>query len=324
MNFQQLKSVAEAVRFGYNLTEVAKNLNTSQPGVSRQILELEDELGIDLFTRSGKRLTGLSNAGVGLLPIIEQILVGARNLKRGGEDLQNLNEGTLSVGATHTQARYVLPHVVRDFRERYPNVSLHLHQGSPTQIAEMITQGVVDIGIATEVLAQKKNVIVLDSYRWTHSVVVPREHKLTKTKELALEDLASYPIVTYQDGFTGRAHIDKAFKAASVEPNIVLTAMDADVIKTYVELGLGVGIIASVAWDDDKDRSLALLDAGHLFPLNTTRIGFSSSHWLTGFALGFIETFVPTLTREKIMEETRRQTQNKNHISQREYLNGHL
>jgi len=308
MNFQQLKSVVEAVKSGYNLTEVARNLNTSQPGVSRQILELEDELGVDLFTRSGKRLTGLSNAGIRLLPVIEQILVGAQNLKRGGEDLQNLNEGTLSVGATHTQARYVLPHVVRDFRERFPHVSLHLHQGSPTQIAEMITQGVVDIGIATEVLAQQKDVIVLDSYRWTHSVVVPRGHKLTKTKELALKDIASYPIITYQIGYTGRAHIDAAFKAASVEPDIVLTAMDADVIKTYVELGLGIGIIASVAWDDDRDRSLALLDAGHLFPVNTTRIGFSRSHWLTGFALGFIETFVPTLTKEKIMEEINRQT----------------
>lgn len=308
MNFQQLRSVVEAVKSGYNLTEVARNLNTSQPGVSRQILELEDELGVDLFTRSGKRLTALSNAGTRLLPVIEQILVGAQNLKRGGEDLQNLNEGALSVGATHTQARYVLPHVVRDFRERFPHVSLHLHQGSPTQIAEMITQGVVDIGIATEVLAQQKDVIVLDSYRWTHSVVVPRGHKLTKTKELALKDIASYPIITYQIGYTGRAHIDAAFKAASVEPDIVLTAMDADVIKTYVELGLGIGIIASVAWDDDRDRSLALLDAGHLFPVNTTRIGFSRSHWLTGFALGFIETFVPTLTKEKIMEEINRQT----------------
>lgn len=310
MNFQQLKSVVEAVRSGYNLTEVAKNLNTSQPGVSRQILELEAELGIDLFTRSGKRLTGLSNAGLRLLPVIEQILLGAQNLKRGGEDLRNLNEGTLSVGATHTQARYVLPHVVRDFRERFPNVSLHLHQGSPTQIAEMITQGVVDIGVATEVLAQQKDVIVLDSYRWTHSVVVPKRHKLAEMKEFALKDIASYPIITYQVGYTGRSHIDEAFKAADVKPNIVLTAMDADVIKTYVELGLGVGIIASVAWDDDRDRSLAMLDAGHLFPVNTTRIGFSRSHWLTGFALGFIETFVPTLTKEKIMEEINRQTQN--------------
>jgi LysR family cys regulon transcriptional activator len=308
MNFQQLKSVVEAVKSGYNLTEVAKNLNTSQPGVSRQILELESELGVDLFTRSGKRLTGLSNAGVRLLPVIEQILVGAHNLKRGGEDLQNLNEGTLSVGATHTQARYVLPHVVRDFRERFPSVSLHLHQGSPTQIAEMITQGIVDIGIATEVLAQQKDVIVLDSYRWTHSVVVPKGHKLAKSKTLSLKDIASYPIITYQIGYTGRAHIDDAFKAVSVKPDIVLTAMDADVIKTYVELGLGIGIIASVAWDDDRDRSLALLDAGHLFPVNTTRIGFSRSHWLTGFALGFIETFVPTLTKEKIMEEIDRQT----------------
>jgi LysR family cys regulon transcriptional activator len=310
MNFQQLKSVAEAVKSGYNLTEVAKNLNTSQPGVSRQILELEDELGIDLFTRSGKRLTGLSNAGVRLLPIIEQILVGAQNLKRGGEDLQNLNEGTLSVGATHTQARYVLPHVVRDFRERFPHVSLHLHQGSPTQIAEMITKGVIDIGVATEVLAQQKDVIVIDSYRWTHSIVVPKGHKLAAKKKLTLKDLASYPIITYQIGYTGRAHIDEAFKAASAEPDIVLTAMDADVIKTYVELGLGVGIIASVAWDDDRDRSLTLLDAGHLFPINTTRIGFSRSHWLTGFALGFIETFVPTLKKEKIIEEINRQTRN--------------
>lgn len=306
MNFQQLKSVLEAVKSGYNLTEVAKNLNTSQPGVSRQILELEDELGIDLFTRSGKRLTGLSNAGAKLLPIIEQILTGAQNLRRGGEDLRNLKEGTLSVGATHTQARYVLPHVVRDFRERFPNVSLHLHQGSPTQIAEMIVQGVVDIGVATEVLAEQKDIIVLDSYRWTHSIVVPKGHNLAKKKAVALQDIASHPIITYQSGYTGRAHVDEAFTKAGLKPNIVLTAMDADVIKTYVELGLGVGIIASVAWDDDRDRNLTLLDAGHIFPVNTTRIGFSRSHWLTGFALGFIETFIPTLTRDKVLEEIAR------------------
>jgi len=310
MNFQQLRSVVEAVKSGYNLTQAASNLNTSQPGVSRQILELEDELGIDLFTRSGKRLTGLSNAGVRLLPVIEQILVGVHNLKRGGEDLQNLKEGALSVGATHTQARYVLPHVVKDFRERFPSVSLHLHQGSPTQIAEMINHGIVDIGIATEVLAEQKGFIVLDSYRWTHSVVVPKGHGLARKEEVTLRDIASYPIITYQIGYTGRAHIDEAFRKADVKPDIVLTAMDADVIKTYVELGLGVGIIASVAWDDDRDRHLTMLDAGHIFPVNTTRIGFSRSHWLTGFALGFIETFVPTLTKEKVLAEIARHSLN--------------
>jgi LysR family cys regulon transcriptional activator len=245
MNFQQLRSVREAVRCGFNLTEVAAVLHTSQPGVSRQIRELEDELGVELFVRAGKRLLGLTTAGKALMPIVEELLQGAANLRRAGQDLKGLDEGTLSIAATHSQARYVLPHVVRDFRQKYPKVTLHLHQGSPRQVAEMLLNGTADIGVATEALAEYRPLVTLPCYRWTHSIVVPPGHALLALKQpVSLQDLAQFPIITYELGYTGRAHIDEAFAKAGLLADVVLTAMDADVIKTYVELEMGVGIIA--------------------------------------------------------------------------------
>ena len=298
MNFQQLRSVRVTVQSGFNLTEVATILCTSQPGVSRQIRELEEELGVDIFVRAGKRLTGLTPPGAALLPIVERMLLDAENLKRAGDDFASRTDGRLTVAATHSQARYALPHVVRDFRTLFPQVSLHLHQGSPKQVAEMLLSGEADIGVATEALALYPQLVTLPCYRWTHSIVVPPGHPLLAHSDaVTLAQLAQYPIITYNLGYTGRSHIDDAFARAGLQPNIVLTAMDADVIKTYVELGMGVGIIASIALDAERDRHLSMLDARHLFEINLTRLAIRRGTWLRGYAYRFIETFAPTLTR---------------------------
>jgi LysR family cys regulon transcriptional activator len=298
MNFQQLRAVRETCRTGFNLTEVAGVLHTSQPGISRQIRELEDELGIEIFVRAGKRLTRLTPPGEALLPIVERLLLEADNLKRVGEDFSAQNSGKLSIAATHTQARYALPHVVRDFRKLYPQVTLNLHQGSPKQVAEMLLSGEADIGVATEALAHYEQLVALPSYRWTHSVIVPPGHALLDGDgPVTLEQLARHPIVTYEPGYTGRAHIDEAFAAAGLVPDIVLSAMDADVIKTYVELGLGVGIVASIAFDTERDQNLRALDARHLFKVNLTRLAIRRGTWLRGYVYVFIESFAPSLTR---------------------------
>jgi LysR family cys regulon transcriptional activator len=303
MNFQQLRSIREAVRSGFNLTEVSAALHTSQPGVSRQIRELEDELGVEIFVRAGKRLTGLTPPGVVLLPIVERLLQDAENLKRAGRDFQSEETGQLSIAATHSQARYALPHVVKDFRDKFPKVSLHLHQGSPKQVAQMLISGEADIGVATEALADYASLVTLPCYRWTHSVVVPQGHPLQLQKEpITLAQLNQYPIITYESGYTGRSHIDTAFASESLHPDVVLSAMDADVIKTYVELGMGVGIVASVALDAERDRNLGILDAGHLFQINVTRLGVKRGAWLRGYAYSFIETFVPTLTKDVVLQ----------------------
>ena len=301
MNFQQLRSVREAVRCGYNLSEVAARLYTSQPGVSRQIRELEEELGVDIFVRAGKRLTGLTPPGASLLPIVERLLLEADNLKRAGNDFSAHLEGQLSVAATHSQARYALPPVVKDFRDRFPKVTLHLRQGSPKQVAAMLLSGEADIGVATEALADYPQLVTLPCYRWTHGIVVPPGHPLLALPEpVTLEQLAAYPIITYEQGYTGRAHIDEAFQARGLCPDVVLTAMD--VIKTYVELGMGVGIVASVALDAERDLNLRILDDGHLFRVNVTRLGLRQGAWLRGYAYSFIELFVPTLTREAVAQ----------------------
>lgn len=303
MNFQQLRSVREAARCGFNLTEVAELLHTSQPGVSRQIRELEEELGVDFFIRAGKRLTGLTPPGAAMLPIVENLLRDAENLKRAGQDFVAQNEGQLSVAATHSQARYALPHVVKDFRDRFPHVTLHLHQGSPKQVAAMLLSGEADIGVATEALAEFPQLVTLPCYRWTHSIVVPPGHPLLSIDgPLTLQHLVQFPIITYQVGYTGRSHIDDAFFAQGLHPDVVLTAMDADVIKTYVELGMGVGIVASVALDAERDVHLRTLDAGHLFQVNVTRLGLRKGAWLRGYAYSFIEIFVPTLDAQVVKD----------------------
>ncbi|MBV8617420.1 MAG: CysB family HTH-type transcriptional regulator [Curvibacter sp.] len=296
MNFQQLRSVRETVRCGFNLTEVAHALHTSQPGVSRQIRELEDELGIELFVRVGKRLTGLTEPGGHVLPIIERMLLDSSNLRRAGQEFVAQQIGTLSIAATHSQARYALPAAVQEFREHFPNVKLNLHQGSPRQVAEMLLSGEADVGIATEALAQYEALVALPCYRWTHSVVVRPDHPLLDGP-LTLERLAEWPLVTYDNGFTGRTHIDEAFEQRQLTPNIVLSAMDADVIKTYVELGMGVGIVASIAYEAERDTNLRAIDAGHLFGINLTRLAVRRGSYLRGYVYAFIESFAPTLNR---------------------------
>lgn len=301
MNFQQLRSVRETVRQGFNLTGVAAALHTSQPGVSRQIRELEDELGIELFHRAGKRLTGLTPPGHAVLPIVERLLLEADNLKRAGEDFASTGRGTLTIAATHSQARYALPPAVRDFSAAHPEVALRLHQGSPKQVAEMLLGGEADIGVATEALAEYAELVALPSYRWTHAVVVPKGHALAlaaqRGQTLTLEALADFPIITYETGYTGRTHIDEAFSRRGLRLNIVLSAMDADVIKTYVELGMGVGIIASMAFDDTRDASLHAIDARHLFASNMTRVAVRRGSFLRAYAYEFIRCFAPPLTR---------------------------
>jgi LysR family cys regulon transcriptional activator len=301
VNFQQLRSVREAVRRGFNLTEVATALHTSQPGVSRQIRELEDELGIELFHRAGKRLTGLTPPGEAVLPIVERLLLEADNLKRAGDDFASQGRGTLTIAATHSQARYALPPAVRDFSAGHPEVVLRLHQGSPKQVAQMLLSGEADIGVATEALAQYAELVAMPSYQWTHAVVVPKGHALAEQamqgQTLTLEQLAGFPIITYEPGYTGRTHIDEAFARRGLTLNLVLSAMDADVIKTYVELGMGVGIIASMAFDETRDAALHAIDARHLFASNMTRVAVRRGAFLRGYAYEFIRSFAPPLTR---------------------------
>ncbi|MCU0966060.1 MAG: CysB family HTH-type transcriptional regulator [Burkholderiaceae bacterium] len=304
MNFQQLRSVREAVRQGFNLTAVAEALHTSQPGVSRQIRELEDELGITLFQRAGKRLTGLTAPGQAVLPIVERLLLEADNLRRAGEDFAAQDRGTLTIAATHSQARYALPPAVRDFSAAHPRVQLRLHQGSPKQVAEMLLSGEAEIGVATEALAEYADLVALPSWRWTHLVVVPHGHALAplagRGDRLTLEQLASHPLITYESGYTGRTHIDQAFARRGLAPNLVLSAMDADVIKTYVELGMGVGIIAAMAYDEQRDTALAAIDARHLFASNMTRVAVRRGAFLRGYAYEFIRSFAPPLTRARV------------------------
>lgn len=304
MNFQQLRSVREAIRHDLNLTAVANALHTSQPGVSRQIRELEDELGVEIFVRAGKRLTGLTPPGQAVLPIIERLLLEADNLRRAGDEYLSDGRGSLVIAATHSQARYALPHAVRDFSANHPGVSLRMHQGSPRQIAQMLLDGEADIGVATEALATYPELVALPCYQWTHSVIVPPDHPLASAADanepLTLENIAKFPIITYETGYTGRSHIDAAFAHAGIAINIVLEAMDADVIKTYVDLGMGVGIIAAIAYDEERDRHLRAIDARHLFAANLTRLAIRRGAWLRGYVYAFIETFAPPLNRAEV------------------------
>jgi LysR family cys regulon transcriptional activator len=301
MNFQQLRSVREAVRCGFNLTEAAQVLHTSQPGVSRQIRELEEELGLELFARAGKRLTGLTPPGDYLLPIIERVLLESRNLRQAGQDFLSQKRGLLSIAATHSQARYALPIAVQEFRGRFPDVQIHLRQGSPQQIAQMLLDGEADVGIATEALSDYSQLVALPSFRWTHSLIVPPGHALLDGP-VTIERLAGYPLVTYDSGFTGRNRIDQAFVDAGLKPDLAITAMDADVIKTYVELGLGVGVVAGIAFESERDTRLRAVDVGHLFGINTTKLAVRRGAYLRAYVYDFIESFSPVLTRQVVEE----------------------
>lgn len=297
MNFQQLRIIRETVRQNYNLTEVGNALFTSQSGVSKHIKDLEDELGIELFVRKGKRLLGLTDPGKELVTIVERLLLDAKNIKHLAAQYSGRDEGQLTIATTHTQARYALPRVVAEFRKAFPKVHLALHQGSPAEILTLLLEGKADIGIATEALEGQSELATFSFYSWHHAVIVPAGHPLENVQPLTLQAIAEYPLITYHEGFTGRARIDQAFAAASLDPDIVMSALDADVIKTYIELDLGVGIIASGAFDAARDSSLRLLKSDHLFPPNVTRIAVRRGHYLRGFAYKFIELCSPALTQ---------------------------
>lgn len=288
MNLIQLRFAREAVRQNFNLTEVANSVFISQPAVSRHIRELEDELGVELFERRGKRLTGLTPQGEQLVPLMERVLLAVHNLKKAAEEQSAQDRGRLVVATTHTQARYALPDVVRQFTRRYPKVQLCLHQGSPQQIADMVAEGEADLGMATEALEQHAELQALPAYRWQHCVLVPQDHALAGCAQLALNDLARHPLVTYDAAFGGRGQIDRAFAAAGLTPDVVLSAIDADVIKTYVEAGMGVGIVAHMAYDPERDRRLVRLEAGHLFGTNTARIALRRGAHLRDYAFDFV------------------------------------
>lgn len=305
MNFQQLRFVREAVRQNMNLTEVANVLYTSQSGVSKQIKDLEDELGVDIFIRRGKRLTGLTEPGKAVHTLIERMLLDAENLRRVARQYADQDTGHLVVATTHTQARYSLPKVVHRFKAMYPKVHLALRQGSPHQIAQMVINGDADIGIATEGLDRYGEIVTFPGYSWHHTVVVRSEHPLATRPAVTLEDIADYPIITYDQDFTGRSHVDQAFVRAGVAPDVVLTAIDADVIKTYVELGLGVGIVAAMAYDPKRDSELVALDTQHLFEPSTTRVGLRKGAFLCAYAYRLIEMFAPHLTEAEVSGQLR-------------------
>ncbi|WP_250518375.1 LysR substrate-binding domain-containing protein [Caballeronia sp. ATUFL_M1_KS5A] len=303
MNFQQLRTVREAVRRGFNLTEVSAVLHSSQPAVSRQVRDLEDELGVDLFARDGKRLVGLTDIGKTVLPLIEGILEQAESLRRLTKERQSASAGHLSIAATHAHARYLLPPVLKAFQERHPNVELHVRQGSLAQVAKMVLNGEADIGIATDSLATYAQLQTLPSYPHSNVILVLPDHPLaTRTDPVTLQELTQYPIITYDEGSTGRVQLEQACKREGIEPKVVLGAVTADVIKSYVELGMGVGIATSIAWDAERDTRLRSIDAAHLFPLNTTLVSWARGRRLPGFAIDFMETFAPVLTREVIEE----------------------
>ena len=302
MNFQQLRIIRETVRRGFNLTEVANALFTSQSGVSKHIKDLEDELGIELFVRKGKRLLGLTDPGKELVVMVERMLLDAGNIKRLAEQYSNRDEGTLTIATTHTQARYALPKVVTEFKRAFPKVYLKLHQASPEELVQMLLDGEADIGIATEAVADVPELASFPYYSWHHSVIVPAGHALEAVQPLTLEAIARYPLITYHEGFTGRARIDQAFTRAGLVPDVAMSALDADVIKTYVELGLGVGILASMAFNPARDGELRQLDSSHLFPENVTRIAMRRGHYLRGFAYRFIELCAPELTEVVVMQ----------------------
>jgi LysR family cys regulon transcriptional activator len=300
MNLQQLRYLNEIVRRGLNISEAAAALYTSQPGISKQIKLLEEELGIEIFVRNGKRIVSLTEPGKAILDIAQRILHESDNLKQVGQEYQEQDSGHLILATTHTQARYALPPVVKQFIKRYPKVKLGLHQGNPTQIAEQVLNGEADVAIATESLMLYEGLVTLPCYEWHHCVVVPPKHPLLDEKKLTLAKLAQYPVITYDFAFSGRGKIDDAFAHAGIEPNIALTAIDADVIKTYVELGLGIGILAEIAFIPERDRHLRKIEAGHLFKPNTTRLAIRKNEYLRGYTYDFIELFAPHLTRDVV------------------------
>lgn len=302
MKLQQLRYIWEVARHDLNVSATAQSLYTSQPGISKQIRLLEDELGVEVFARSGKHLTRVTPAGQAILDIAGDILQKVESIKQVAQEFSDEKKGSLAVATTHTQARYALPATINGFIKQYPDVSLHMQQGTPMQISEMAADGTVDFAIATEALQHFSDLIMMPCYRWNRSVVVPKDHPLAQVSRLTLKELAQYPIVTYVFGFTGRSKLDDAFQREGLDPKVVFTAVDSDVIKTYVRLGLGVGIIATMAYEEGFDDDLVCLDASHLFESSTTKIGFRKGTFLRGYMYDFIERFAPHLTPDVVRQ----------------------
>lgn len=310
MKLQQLRYICEVERHNLNVSATAQSLFTSQPGISKQIRLLEDELGVEIFARSGKHLTHVTPAGKSILVSAHEVLLKVDGIKRKAQEYTDETIGSLSIATTHTQARYALPKVINGFIGRYPDVALHMQQGTPKQISTLASEGEVDFAIATEAIEQFSDLLMMPCYHWNRCVVVPKDHPLAQVERLTLEELARHPIVTYVFGFTGRSKLDEAFTQANLEPKVVFTAVDSDVIKAYVRLGLGVGIIASMAYEAELDSDLVALDASHLFAYSTTNIGFRKGTFLRGYMFDFIEAFAPNLTKEKVLAAQACQSQN--------------
>ena len=308
MNLHQLRYLNEIVRQGLNISGAAEALFTSQPGISKQIKQLEEELGIEIFVRNGKRIIAITEPGKIVLSIAQRMLHDAKNLKHVGQEFGAQDTGLLTIATTHTQARYALPQIIKQFMKLYPKVQLSLHQGSPTQIAEQVLSGEADLCIATESLSLYDELVTLPCYEWNHCVVTPLRHPLLKEKQLTLEALAQYPIITYDFAFTGRGKINEAFQKAGITPKIALTAIDADVIKTYVELGMGVGILAQMSFVPERDKYLRMIEAKHLFKSSTTRIAIHKNEYLRAYTYDFIELFAPHLTRNVITDAMQHQS----------------
>ncbi|GAA3531096.1 HTH-type transcriptional regulator CysB [Zobellella aerophila] len=300
MKLQQLRYIVEVANHSLNVSATAESLFTSQPGISKQVRMLEDELGIQVFERSGKHLTQITPAGQDIIRIASEILGKVESIKAVASQHTHPDQGTLNISTTHTQARYALPDVIKGFIARYPKVSLHMHQGTPVQISESVAKGTSDFAIATEALHLYQDLIMLPCYHWNRCILVPREHPLAVISKPTIADIAKYPLVTYVFGFTGRSELDTAFSRAGYEPKVVFTATDADVIKTYVRLGVGIGVLASMAVDPAQDHDLVALDASHLFASSTTKIGFRKGTFLRSYMYDFMERFAPHLTRERV------------------------
>jgi LysR family cys regulon transcriptional activator len=295
MNIQQLRYVQAVAKHGLNVSEAALALHTSQPGVSKQVRALEVELGVELFVRHGRRLSAVTDAGREVLAAIERILGEVANLRAMGAEHAQHARGSLAVAVTHTQARYALPPVVGAFKQAWPEVKLKLLQGHPHQLARMVVEGQADLAIATEALDEYEELVALPGYRWHHCVVVPGGHPLAAARPLTLEAIARHPIVTYDPTFAGRGAIDRAFAARGLVPEVALSALDSDVIKSYVSLGMGVGIISQRAFREGKEEGLVALDCAHLFPAQTTRIAYRRGAYLRGYTVEFIRLFAPSL-----------------------------
>ena len=308
MKLQQLRCISQIVQSEFNISKASEVLNTSQPGVSKQIKLLEEEIGIKIFQRNGKRLIGLTEPGKTVLGSIEAILQESNNIKVISEEYIQKDQGTFTIATTHTQARYKLPNVVEEFVKKYPKINLNIHQGNPSQVTEQIISGKADVGIATESINLSDDIHTIPCYQWNRCIVMPKNHPLTKARRITLENLALYPMITYDYAFTGSTIVSEVFKNANIEPNIMLTAIDADVIKTYVSLNMGIGLIAEMAYDKNKDYPLVSRDVSHLFPQSTTYIGIRRENFLRKYTSDFISMFIPQTSEKELKKILNKKT----------------